>query len=364
MSDQSDRGRHRDPHDDGRGDAPGPRVLTMETSAAAAARHAEGLTPQIIETAQTGRIVPAAPPGPQLAQPARPRRSSRVVRLGLVGLGVAFLGWAGVDIYLWLASAFAHSPTLGWVASAAAACGVAGAGLVIARELRSFLALKSVEANQQRIAGRFESARPSDPQDAIRNVLAGIPKDRESMIAIEAFQRKIQRHHSPTQQLELLSQTVMATFDRRAEAIVRRASARAFGITAISPTAVTDALFFIACSIRMVRGIAACYGHRPTAAATIHLLRRVMLEGGKLGAIDLAAATFTQHVAGAVAERVAASAAESMYAAQRMARLGLVTMGLCRPVPFRPHEIPGILPSLLGNLLAGGARRGHDDEGG
>jgi putative membrane protein len=114
----------------------------------------------------------------------------------------------------------------------------------------------------------------------------------------------------------------------------------------------------------MVRGIAACYGHRPTAAATIHLLRRVMLEGGKLGAIDLAAATFTQHVAGAVAERVAASAAESMYAAQRMARLGLVTMGLCRPVPFRPHEIPGILPSLLGNLLAGGARRGTDEQGG
>src|SRR5258705_11229013 len=125
-----------------------------------------------------------------------------------------------------MASAFAQSPTLGWVASAAAACGVAGAGLVIARELRSFLALKSVEANQQCIAGRFESSRPSDPQDAIRNVLAGIPKDRESMIAIEAFQRKIQRHHAPTQQLEPLSQTRIATYDRPAETIVRHANRR------------------------------------------------------------------------------------------------------------------------------------------
>jgi putative membrane protein len=351
MSDQSDR----------RESGNAPRVLTLETSPDAVARHAEGLTPRIIETAQTGRIVPAPPAAP-LALPARPRRSSRVVKLGLAGLGVAFVGWAGVDIYLWLSSAFEHSTTLGWVASGAAACGVGGAGLVIARELKSFLALKSVEANQERIAGRFENGRPSDPQDAIRNVLAGIPKDRESMIAIEAFQRQIQRHHSPIQQLELLSQTVMAPFDRRAEAIVRRASARAFGITAISPTAITDALFFIACSIRMVRGIAACYGHRPTAAATVHLLRRVMLEGGKLGAIDLAAATLTQHVAGAVAERVAASAAESMYATQRMARLGLVTMGLCRPVPFRPQEIPGILPSLLGNLFAGGAQSGRGDQ--
>jgi putative membrane protein len=156
--------------------------------------------------------------------------------------------------------------------------------------------------------------------------------------------------------VELLSQTVMTTFDRRAEGIVRRASAQAFGITAISPTAITDALFFIACSVRMVREIADSYGHRPTAVATVHLLRRLMVEAGRLGAIDLAAATLTQNIAGAVAERVAASAAESMYAAQRMARLGLVTMGLCRPIPFGPHEIPGILSSLIGNLFDSGAK--------
>jgi putative membrane protein len=155
----------------------------------------------------------------------------------------------------------------------------------------------------------------------------------------------------------------MTTFDRHAEAIVRRAGARAFGITAISPTAITDALFFIACSVRMVREIAACYGHRPTAATTVHLLRRLMVEAGTLGAVDLAAATLTQHIAGAVAERVAANAAESMYATQRMARLGLVTMGLCRPIPFRPHEIPGILSSLIGNLFARGAESSRQDQG-
>jgi hypothetical protein len=39
-------------------------------------------------------------------------------------------------------------------------------------------------------------------------------------------------------------------------------------------------------------------------------------------------------------------------------------MGLCRPVPFRPQEIPGILPSLLGNLFAGSAPSGREDQGG
>ena len=48
---------------------------------------------------------------------------------------------------------------------------------------------------------------------------------------------------------------------------------------------------------------------------------------------------------------MAAGAAESLYATQRMARLGLVTMGLCRPVPFRQDELPGILSSLIGKVF-------------
>ncbi len=144
---------------------------------------------------------------------------------------------------------------------------------------------------------------------------------------------------------------------------MRRSGARAFGITAISPTAITDALFFIACSVRMVREIAACYGHRPTALATAHLLRRLVVEAGKLGAVDFAGATLSQHIGGAVAERVATSAAESMYAAQRMARLGLVTMGLCRPIQFRRNELPGILSSLIGNLFMRPAETRQDEQG-
>ena len=354
MSDQTP-----DPPDD----APRPRVVMMELPQADQ-RRPDTLAPQVIATAQTGRVVSAAPaatrPAPSGA--ALARRSSRAVRLGMAGLAAAFVGWLGVDAYLWIASAFERSAALGWVATAAVAAGVGGAALVIARELTSFLALRNVEANQRRIAAQSDVMRPADMQESIRAVLAAIPKDRESEAAIEAFQRKVQRHHTGAQQLELVSHTVLATFDRRAEAIVRRAATRAFAINAISPTAVTDALFFIACSVRMVREIAACYGHRPTAAATVHLLRRLMVEAGKLGAIDLAAATFTQHIAGAVAERVAASAAESMYASQRMARLGLATMQLCRPIPFRPQEIPGITSSLIANMLRG-ATRGRDDEG-
>src|SRR5205085_10087596 len=177
-----------------------------------------------------------------------------------------------------------------------------------------------------------------------------VPKDREIEAAIEAFGRQAQAHHSAAQQIELLSRTVLAPLDRRAEAHVRTAVLRAFGVTAISPTALSDAAFFLACGIRMVRGIAASYGHRPTAATTAHLVRRLVLEAGKLGAVDIASATVTQNLGGAIAERFATTAADSLYAAYRMARLGLIVMELCRPVPFRDDEVPS-LTSLVGNVL-------------
>lgn len=316
------------------------------------AETAERVTPRVIETALTGRIVPAPVVKRPVAAPPKRRRSlfRKIAWTGLFGaVGV----WLGIDLYLWIEAAFNYSTGLGWAATATVATGVVAAGALIARELRSYLDLKHVEDHQKRLAPQAETVRASDVQAAIREIIAEVPKDRENLAAVEAFQRQVQRHHTPAQQIELLSQTVMAPLDRRAEAIIRRASTRAFGITAISPTAVTDAVFFIYTAVRMLREVAACYGHRPTAFATGHLLRRLIGEAGKLGAVDLAGAALSQHLGGAVLEKIAAGAAESSYAAQRMARLGLVTMGLCRPVPFKPDEIPGITSSLIGNLLAG-----------
>ncbi len=177
-----------------------------------------------------------------------------------------------------------------------------------------------------------------------------VPRDPETRQAIEVFQRQVQLHHSAHQQIEILSRAVLQPLDRRAEAHVRTAVLRAFGITAISPTALTDAAFFLACGLRMVRGIAASYGHRPTTATTLHLLRRLVIEAGKLGAVDIASGALAQQLGGALAERFATTAADSVYASYRMARLGIIVMDLCRPVPFREDEVPSVT-SMVSNVL-------------
>ena len=100
----------------------------------------------------------------------------------------------------------------------------------------------------------------------------------------------------------------------------------------------------------MVRRIAATYGHRPTTAATVHLLRRLVIEAGKLGAIDIASTSISQQLGGAMAERLATTAADAFYASYRMGRLGVIVMDMCRPIPFQDDEVPKIT-SMVMNVI-------------
>jgi putative membrane protein len=326
--------------------APTARVIEVESADELAPL--PPLAPQVIPTERSEPIIPSAP-AVVVTSPVPARRRDRVVTFGLAGVALFFAGWMAVDAIGWIAAAFERSAALGALAATAVTAGVAGAGAVLARELASLFRLKNVEAIHQRLAAP-ERVPPADTRRAIAEVLAVVPHERETEAAIETFQRQVQLHHASAQQIEILSRTVLPPLDRRAEAHVRTAVLRAFGITAISPTAVTDAAFFLACGVRMVRGIAAAYGHRPTAATTVHLLRRLVLEAGKLGAVDVASASLVQHLGGAVTERLATSAADAVYAAYRMARLGIIVMDLCRPVPFQENQIPSVT-SLVGNVL-------------
>jgi putative membrane protein len=323
------------------------RVIEVDETQADAHTRAQ---PRVLETSETSPIVPTEPVRLPAARPQSWRRRDGFLRIALGAIAVGLVGWLVVDAIEWITAAFARSTMLGLAASVALAAGIGGAGAIVGRELTSLFRLKSVEAIHDRLAANPDRIAAADARRAIADVLAVVPRDGEMKPAIAALQQQVQSHHSGCQQIELLSRTVMQPLDRRAEAHVRSAVLRAFGITAISPTALTDAAFFLAVGVRMVRAISGSYGHRPTTATTIHLLRRLVYEAGKLGAVDIASASLVQQLGGAVAERVATSAADALYASYRMARLGVMVMDLCRPVPFREDDVPSV-SSLVGNVL-------------
>jgi putative membrane protein len=168
--------------------------------------------------------------------------------------------------------------------------------------------------------------------------------------AVATYHATLEAHHTGHDALDLFARFVLAPADRLAQGAIRRAAAQAFAINAISPTVLLDTLLFAGRAMRLIREIAEIYGQRPGLAGTVHLLRRLASGAGLVGAADLVGGVVVQQLGGAVLERLSASAAESAYAAQKMARLGLVAMAMCRPIEFRPGEMPS-LAGLVSGLL-------------
>jgi putative membrane protein len=307
----------------------------------------ERLRPRILESEETGRLELSPPPvlATNLPSP-RTRRSRSPARVATTGLAILVLGLVGIDLVQFIDGAFVHGTGLGIAAIVAVAAGAGGAAYWLVAELRGLWRLRSAERLRSLIPFALSDELKAEI-DAAAGILAADPLLSEAVARYRAIREP---HHSGHDALELFSRFVLASADRLAEAAIRRAATQAFAINAISPTALLDTLLFAARALRLIREIAEIYGQRPGLAGTVHLLRRLASGAGMVGAVDLVGGILVQQLGGAVMERLSASAAESAYAAQKMARLGIIAMALCRPVDFRPGEVPS-LRSLVSGLL-------------
>jgi putative membrane protein len=305
------------------------------------------IRPRIIETGETGRLdlgLPVVAPTEPALRPSRSRRSPLAV--AATGLAVLVLGVVGIDLARFIDDAFAHGTGLGVLASAAVAAGAGGAGYWLLAELRGLWRLRSAEHLRRLIPSALGGELKREI-DAAAAILARDPALGE---AVARYRTAVEPHHTGHDALELFDRFVLAPADRLAQAAIRRAAGQAFAINAISPTVLLDTLLFAGRALRLIREIAEIYGQRPGLAGTVHLLRRLASGAGLVGAADLVGGLVAQQLGGAVLERLSASAAESAYAAQKMGRLGLVAMASCRPIEFRPGEMPS-LSGLVSGLL-------------
>jgi putative membrane protein len=90
----------------------------------------------------------------------------------------------------------------------------------------------------------------------------------------------------------------------------------------------------------MIRQVAEVYGLRPGIVGTASLLRRALTSAAFTATVDVAGDAWSAHLGGRVAGFVSARLAEGVFAAVRVARLGLLTMEMCRPLPFAEGDKP------------------------
>lgn len=239
-----------------------------------------------------------------------------------LGAAVLILGFSVLEAANFIAAQFERGAWLGGVTLAVA---VAGFGLVftaIAREVRGYLALHSVDRARAALA-RGDAAALRAELEAWQ---ARLPAERAKPGSLADMPIDAAR--------ALIEAKTLASIGQDAASLGRTAAMQAFAVTAVSPSPAADAVIFVWRGVRLVRQVAALHGFRPGVAGTFALLRRVAVDAAMVAATDVAMdAALRGLLSSKFAEQVAGDAAVGAVAARRMILLARAADEACRVLP-------------------------------
>ena len=211
---------------------------------------------------------------------------------------------------------------------------------VLAREILALRRLSAIEA----LKADAERASTGDDRAAAARVAAHLDRVTADRPALAPARERLAldrgRPMGGRDLATLTETTLLAPLDREAVAIVTDSAKRVAIVTAVSPRAVFDVLAVTLESARLVRRLAEHYGARPGRLGMLRLGRRVVAQLVVTGGIAAGDELLSQLFGHGIAAKVSAKLGEGLVNGLMTARVGLATIDLVRPMPFRASECP------------------------
>ena len=307
------------------------------------------------------RPAPVTVVAQQPPPPSGGRRWLRRVFWWSLGLfAVAAIAW---DTVAFLAGAFARNTAAGATFSLLAAAAAISGVAIILREIstfgRSMRRLREVEATSARAAALIEEDGTGEALRLATIVLAPYEARPDMAKRLKAFRASVTTAHSDAQVLRILADTVVRPLDAQAYTIVAQASRDTAVGVALSPFGLLDAGLVVWRTLGMVRDVAAIYGFRPGFFGRVSLVKRILSAAATAGAGDFIADILAAQAGARLGSLFSVKAGEGILTGVRTARLGLVTMAACRPIPFTEEDRASI--ARLGReILKAAGNTGED----
>ncbi len=269
--------------------------------------------------------------------------------MGLLGWGLttmAGLGLVETGLFVW--QQLMDNLLLGVAWAGAVALVSLGASGSVLREWRLLRRLR----RRQDARARSESLLAEPGLGEGRAFCEQLARE-TGLLNSESYQRwlaDIDSHHDDAELLRLYSRQVLSTQDALAHACVSRWSGEAAVLVAISPLASVDMLLILWRNLKMVEGIARCYGIRLGYWSRVQLLRQIGRHMLYAGAAELITDVGLDWLGAELSAKLSARLAQGVGAGLLTARLGIQTMQLCRPIAFALDERPR-LGQVRGELL-------------
>ena len=324
-----------------------PRDAALASERTAPAQAEPEIAPDIsLESElESGGDVPAPRPAPPKRRP--------FLRLGAIlasTLGGLILLAIANSVAHFVASLFAESSWLGYVALALAAlAGFAFLGL-IGREIAAILRQRHVVALRRRaevLRQGSDVAGAAALVSELCSLYAHRPETARARGVIAGLEHDV---IDPADRIAIAERELVGPLDADARRLVAACAQRVSVVTALAPRAVFDVLFVAGQSLWLIRRVAEAYGSRPGLIGFLALARKVVSHIAVTGGMAVGDSLMQQVLGHGIASRVSAKLGEGLLNGLLTARVGLATIEACRPLPFVALEEPR-LRDVMGSLL-------------
>lgn len=286
-------------------------------------------------------------PIPHLARPSR----SVAMRLFLWASGV-LLGAILINaVWGFVLDMMARGTVLGQVALGLVALFLAAACFFILSEWHAYRRISHLSDLQDKAKVILKDKNLAGVT-ALRRDLKVLYRGRAHLTAADAALVGFDEMFDAELRFNALEAAYLTPLDHIARAEIAQAARRVASLTALLPLGVLDMILALWINLRMIRRLAEIYGGRTGSFGAWRLLRAVIAQLLATGALVLGDDLISSTLGGSLAAKLSRRFGEGVFNGAMTARLGLIAMELCRPLPFVAAPRPS-LRSVLSDAFSG-----------
>ena len=247
---------------------------------------------------------------------------------------------AGYEAYGFVTGLIEANWLLGAVAGGIASVAVVSGGFALFKSWRARRRFKK-RAQQQ---ATLQQMLTDNSYGKAGEVLKEVTNDLEEYVNVTLlktdFEKKKQQVQNDQELIQLYTGTVLEARDKMAIDIVTKHASEAAAMVALSPLAAADMALVAWRSSKMIEQLSRLYGCPQTALGRFEMTKRVFKNMMLAGASELVADAGVELLGKSLTATISAKAAQGIGVGVLIARMGLQTMHLCRPVPFGQDNKP------------------------
>ncbi|MBL4822883.1 MAG: TIGR01620 family protein [Colwellia sp.] len=252
------------------------------------------------------------------------------------------IGVVSVETVDFFITGFANSPIITSVYAVILSCLVMLAASSLFGEWSSLRQFKGREKLKQQACEllshnsrtKKQSISTLDVKSFCQKISENLPCDLVSEQE-KAWQDALNGQYSDSELLQFYSRVVLTKVDEKAMAEIAKFSTESVVLVALSPVALIDMLIILSRNLRMINKVALLYGIKLGYWSRIKLIRQVFVNMVYAGASELIADFGSDMIGADLLGKLSGRFAQGLGAGMLTARLGVKTMQLCRPIPFK-----------------------------